>query len=205
MGHMTVRPVIGILALALPILALALPTLAPAATYCVATADQLRNALQSAATSAGSDQIRIRSGTYGAPGLPGTQAQYELMLTGNGDLDISGGWTDAACSQQDPRAEVTILDGLGQRRIFDIGVTNTNGVSSTVWLRNTTIRRGSASGDGGCFRFQGFLGAGAALLLERVRFSECVSGARGGALMARSRTGADPCRRQPVRHQSCRL
>lgn len=110
MGHMTVRPVIGILALALPILALALPTLAPAATYCVATADQLRNALQSAATSAGSDQIRIRSGTYGAPGLPGTQAQYELMLTGNGDLDISGGWTDAACSQQDPRAEVTILE-----------------------------------------------------------------------------------------------
>lgn len=165
-------------------------TAASAETHCVASANELRNAMQATAISAGTDEIRLRTGVYGTPTVPGKDAQYDVSLTDGNSLTISGGWTDAGCTQQTQQAGSTLLDGLGQRRIFDIGVGVVGGSgSAAVSISNLAMRRGATSGVGGCLRFQGFQGTGAGLTIERVRFSECVAGERGGAVSATVQDG----------------
>jgi hypothetical protein len=182
---------IPILARGASLLALAvLCNPAAAETYCVSTANELRNAMQAAAGSTTADDIRIQTGIYGAPNVVGNDAQYDVNLAGGNDLDISGGWTNAGCTQQSQQAGLTLLDGFGQRRVFDIGVGVVGGGgSAAVSIRNLSIRRGSSPDMGGCLRFQGYDGTGAALTVERVRFSECVAGGRGGALSATIQDG----------------
>ncbi|HUD42347.1 MAG TPA: hypothetical protein VMR06_10190 [Dokdonella sp.] len=97
--------------------ALAVPRPGWADVYCVGTADELRQALGAAAASAADDQIRLRAGTYAA-----TQT-FTYPAATSGWLELSGGWIDEAgvpCARTSQRAGDTVLDGLGERQVFNL-------------------------------------------------------------------------------------
>lgn len=89
-----------------------------AATFCVATSDQLQNALNSAQSNNQSDEIRIRTGTFVALGTGFTFVAAASDLTDG--LTLSGGWTGAsnACTARNRSPGASVLSGGGVRRIL---------------------------------------------------------------------------------------
>src|SRR4030095_16930684 len=77
--------------------------------FCVASTDDLTNALASLSTSSmntDADEISIRLGKYFAPaGL------WVGAVTTHHALAIRGGYTDDGCTQQTLNASLTVLDG----------------------------------------------------------------------------------------------
>jgi hypothetical protein len=81
-----------------------------AATFCVGTATEFRNALLTASTNGQADDIRLRSGTY----LATPAARFEMILSEAHGVRISGGWTNTGfipCTSTTGSATQTILDG----------------------------------------------------------------------------------------------
>jgi len=77
--------------------------------FCVASPDDLTDALASLSTSAANtdtDEIRIRTGTYFAPA-----GGWVGSVTTHHALTIRGGYTDVDCTQQTLNASMTVLDG----------------------------------------------------------------------------------------------
>lgn len=97
--------------------AFAAPSVGRADVYCVGTEGELRQALAAAAASAADDQIRLRAGSYAA-----TQT-FTYPATTSGWLELSGGWideNDVPCARSSRRAGDTVLDGLGERQVFNL-------------------------------------------------------------------------------------
>jgi len=87
----------------------ALPSLAATNVACVGSSNELTAALAALSTSSANsdaDEIRIRVGTYPAPG-----SGFFGSVTTHHNLTIRGGYLDAACSQQTLDASRTTLDG----------------------------------------------------------------------------------------------
>jgi hypothetical protein len=166
----------------LPVLALtALMQGAVAATFCVATPTELRSALSSSNGNGVDDEIRIKSGIYAPTSGNAPSGQYYLMMSGDQNLMITGGWSGTAgvCTTQTQIAGLTLFDGGGSERIFDLGL---NGAFNSLEIRNLTLFNGRASEMGGCMRVQGYINTAANVEIERTRMYGCYSGDQGGAL-----------------------
>jgi hypothetical protein len=86
--------------------------------FCVASSDNLTDALASLSTSAvdtDADEIRIRTGSYSAP-----VGGWVGSVTTHHALTIRGGFTDEGCTQQTLDASMTILDGNGTSGVLTI-------------------------------------------------------------------------------------
>jgi hypothetical protein len=103
------------------IVALAMSTGANAAVFCVGSASALQNALDTAATNAHDNTIKVRSGTYHAPDGGFTYWRQ----SGNFHLDVEGGW-NAGCMEQTQDASLTVLDGASQHAIINFAVFDTH-------------------------------------------------------------------------------
>ena len=116
-----------------------------ATTHCVATADELTAALLAAEqNTAGSDEIRLRTGHYAAPD---GGWHVDVQLRG---IVIEGGFTDADCVAQSLDASLTVLDGGGAVRPLTID-TSFGGqqVATGIVIRGMTIENGLGGTVGG--------------------------------------------------------
>jgi hypothetical protein len=154
---------------------------AGAATFCVATPTELRTALNSTNGNGVNDEIRVKSGVYAPTSGNAQSGQYYLVMTGDQDLLITGGWSGApgACTAQTQTAGLTVFDGNDSARIFDFGL---NGTANSLVIRNIMLFNGSASGLGGCMRVQAYINTGANVEIERTRMHGCYASEQGGAL-----------------------
>jgi hypothetical protein len=108
---------------------------------CVASADELANALSSLSTSPSNtdaDEIRIRTGTYFAPAGGWTAA-----VTTHHALTIRGGYTDVACTSQVLDASLTVLDGNDASGVLTINTPL--GPDSDIEVSGLTFQRGKGS------------------------------------------------------------
>ena len=86
-----------------------------AAVHCVGTPDDLSAALLAAQqNTTGSDEIRIRTGTYPAPSGGWT---VDVQQRG---IVVEGGYLDALCQTRTADASRTLLDGAGSERPLTI-------------------------------------------------------------------------------------
>jgi hypothetical protein len=116
-----------------------------AATYCVATVSELRDALTAAAASQADDEIRVRIGAYGV-----TQ-QLLYNSPNNGWLFVLGGYYTVdgnPCGGRSLSAFSTVLDGQGNNQVLGIyfnppGAT-TNG--PRLGVDNLTLMNGMGTG-----------------------------------------------------------
>lgn len=99
------------------LVALATTTGAHGAVFCVGSASALQSALDTAATNAHDNTIKVRSGTYRAPDGGFTYWRQ----SGNFHLDLEGGW-NAGCTAQTEDASLTVLDGRSQHAIVNFAV-----------------------------------------------------------------------------------
>ncbi len=109
--------------------------------FCVASKDQLTNALASLSTSAmdtDADEIRIRTGTYSAPA-----GGWIGSVTTHHALTIRGGYTDEGCTQQTLDASMTVLDGNDASGVLTI---NTPAApNSDIEVSGLTFQHGKGS------------------------------------------------------------
>ena len=109
--------------------------------FCVASKDQLTNALASLSTSAvdtDADEIRIRTGTYSAPA-----GGWIGSVTTHHALTIRGGFTDEGCTQQTLDASITVLDGNDASGVLTI---NTPAApNSDIEVSGLTFQHGKGS------------------------------------------------------------
>lgn len=138
---------------------------AEAATFCVANPAQFQQALTSAAANGQPDQIRIQAGVHSATSANPGGYTYAVAITDQQSMDISGGWTDAGCTQRDESATATTLLPAPGARLIDIDAL---GGLPTVSIGNLQMSF-VASPLTGCA-----VGAGGAmnLLLQRVKISD---------------------------------
>lgn len=121
---------------------------AMAATFCVATGNELASALETAAFNGQNDEIRIRTGTLVRTGLAGTVPRWPYDMGAGGPSDtqysitISGGWTSCSTQVKDPR--LTVLDAQNQGTGMYLQMYNNDGA---VTLSNFTITRGLNPGN----------------------------------------------------------
>lgn len=102
-------------ALACLILA-ASPLPAAAATYCVGTVAELRNALNAAAASGEDDEIRVRTGTYATGGTP-----FIYNSTNSGWFGLFGGYEEFngnPCGRRVQEATATVLTASRNNRVL---------------------------------------------------------------------------------------
>jgi hypothetical protein len=85
----------------LMIVLLALPLPSWAALFCIADAADFYPALQTVATSLEDDEIRLTSGVMSGLG--------NKLVTVNGDLRVSGGWTNSICTARPAATTLTTL------------------------------------------------------------------------------------------------
>lgn len=130
------------------ILGLTAPPSATAAIFCVGDGPALQNALTQAATNGQNDEIRLRPGTY-------TMGSGTTAFTFNSAepfrIVISGGWQTVGlvpCALPSPDPNLSVLDGVNQRRVLDLSNSSTD-FNSSIEVRNLTIRGGSGTGFGG--------------------------------------------------------
>ena len=163
---------------------------ADAAVFCVADTTQLRNAVEtvSGASGAGSNEIRVQTGTYNI--ATGAGGNYALAITLNTTpLSITGGW-NAACTQRNQIADATILSGNNTVRLMSILALADS--SAELLIEGISFRNGlTASGSlPSCLNIETDVNAGALLNLDRNTFRNCRgSSGTGPALSVRHRSG----------------
>lgn len=138
-------PINRAIALTAWLAALALPSTAAATLYCVGTAAELQQALTQSAGSASDDEIRLRAGTY----TPAQTLTYPATTAGW--LELSGGWIEedgVPCARRSQRAGDTVLDGQGQRQVFNLyyNPALVPATSPRYTLANLTVRNGFGEG-----------------------------------------------------------
>lgn len=143
---------------------------AHAATFCVANPTQIQQALTNAGGNGQPDQIRIRAGVHSATVWAPDSGGYTyfLSLTDQQSVDISGGWTDAACMQRDESATATMLLPAPGARMFNVSTVNGQ---PTVSLRNLQLSFVQHA-MGGCAVASAATAGALNLVLERLRFSD---------------------------------
>lgn len=153
---------------------------AHAATYCVATVDELEDALFAAAESVDYDEIRLVRGTY-ANAFTFSYASYN-----SGWVFLGGGW-EPGCTARIYEASATVLDGGGTHQVLRLSYLQTGPVAFAPRLavENLEVRNGVASGflRGGGISLQSFADAPAQaeLWLENVIVRNCSGYFAGGA------------------------
>jgi hypothetical protein len=120
---------------------------AQAASFCVGSSTELKNALQTASSNGEADSIRIESGVYA-----GNSATIAFAYATSQDfaLLIAGGYESnppsQMCYRQHRQPSETILTGSNARRVMQLF--GTGGTHGDISLSNLTIRDGYTSGAG---------------------------------------------------------
>jgi hypothetical protein len=118
-----------------------------AAQFCAHDENQLRQALRDAVSNGEDDDIRLSAGTFFTGGQKFSAIDAEPF-----SLRISGGWSDsspsAPCDTQEPRADLTILDGQNTTAVLDFEGQATNANGTVRSLSNLTLRNGASSANG---------------------------------------------------------
>lgn len=147
---------------------------ASAAVYCATNATDLQNMLNAAALSADDDVIRLRIGTFIAPG----DVNGFTYVSGNdGALTISGNWFGSnalpnACVDQKEYHHVTTLSGSGQRRALTASMTSmTPGILRIEQVKFEDGLTGLSS-FGGCVSIASAYGT---VQIERSIFEGCIA------------------------------
>ena len=112
--------------------------------FCIASADDLTNALASLSTSASNtdaDEIRIHTGIYFAPASGWTGS-----VTTHHALTIRGGYTDDGCTQQTLNASMTVLDGNDTSGVMTINTPLSP--NSDIEVSDLTFQHGKGSNAG---------------------------------------------------------
>ena len=117
---------------------------ATATVHCVATPEEMTAALAAAAqNTSGSDEIRLRTGTYAAPD---GGWRVDVQLRG---IDIEGGYTDAGCQVRTLDAAQTVLDGRGAVRPLTIDTSFSPQTATGITVRALTFANGAGDRAGG--------------------------------------------------------
>jgi hypothetical protein len=129
---------------ALACLVLAVAALpAPAATYCVGTAAELRNALTAAAASGADDEILVRTGTYETGGTP-----FIYNSTNSGWFGLFGGYeafNGNPCGRRVQEAGATVLTANRNNRVLLVAHNAPINAAATRYiLDNLTLDGGVA-------------------------------------------------------------
>ncbi|MEM1081464.1 MAG: hypothetical protein AAGH65_07765, partial [Pseudomonadota bacterium] len=130
------------LAIASIIVHCTLPIAGQAATFCVSTATELQNVLDTAAVNGEDDQIRLLAGVY-----PGTFRYDANVPNGDAfDIEIVGGYTTLILPcrvppRNDPSQ--TVLDAEGLGRVLLIR----GNAGTEVTVRNVSLLNGDATAD----------------------------------------------------------
>lgn len=146
---------------------------ASAATFCVSTSEQLQNALATAQGNGQSDDVRVRTGTFVAPG--GGFFYEALASDANDSLTLSGGWTGAntACTGRNRTPGATVLSGAGLRRVMTLNNVET-GVANSILVDTLTFKDGSAAAISGNDANRASLSIAQNSALGAVRVENCV-------------------------------
>lgn len=129
-------------------LGLFVPLPASAAIFCVGDGPSLQNALTQAASNGEDDQIRLRAGTYT---MGSGATAFTFVSSEPNRLTLSGGWQNfglVPCAFAFADPNLSVLDGVNQRRVLDISNSSTN-FNAMIEVSNLTIRGGSGNGFGG--------------------------------------------------------
>lgn len=151
-----------------------------AVNFCVGDTNELRAALQTAASNGEDDQIRMRIGTYRAPAPGGSVATF---TTSQSDaLTVRGGYFDVAaidCAGLFSDPTLTVIDG--EDTSVGLRLLGQNGADADLTVQNLTVTRGNAPERGGGLEVGGTGGFSGDVLIERVQFRDNVAPI-GGAL-----------------------
>ncbi|HEY6894256.1 MAG TPA: choice-of-anchor Q domain-containing protein [Rhodanobacteraceae bacterium] len=118
------------------------PLASAAATFCVGSADALSDALATAEANGEDNDIRVRVGVYQAP-----DAGFHVdLLEGRHSLSVTGGFTDAGCTERTRDASATVLDGRDAVRPLTIDTSRSSGIADpdhAITVVGFTFRHGS--------------------------------------------------------------
>jgi len=115
-----------------------------AATHCVGTSDGLSAALLAAQqNTAGSDEVRIRTGTYTAPA-----GGWHVDVQQRG-IVVEGGYLDAQCQTRTADASKTVLDGATLERPLTIDTSFSPAAITNIVVRGLTFANGPSTRPGG--------------------------------------------------------
>jgi len=136
-----------------------------AATFCVETAAELQDALNTAAGNGEDDTILVKTGTY----TGGSAVAFSYSTSQNNSLTLEGGWFSASMLDcfffvDDPTQ--TVLSGSDARPVLYMG--GTAGTAGAITVRNLTIRDGNSASDAGGLKVDGPAGYAGAVLVDRV-------------------------------------
>lgn len=137
-----------------------------AATFCVGTGDELRNALNTASSNGQNDVIRMRQGTYSATM---NAVAFAYSFSEPNALILEGGWLagggPGTCLSRVEDPTLTILDGSNTRRVLNVYGFPGGG---DVTLRNFTVRNGFSTTDPGGVEVGGGAGYAGNVVVERL-------------------------------------
>ena len=169
---------------------------AQAEILCVATAAQLRAALQSAEDSATATEIRVRKGTYSLPAASALGKSLEYR--GESDLMMTGGWENSTCTTQSKDGrEDTVLSADGMGRLFYAYLKA--GAATEFHIERLSFRGGydavSISPSAACLGIDAEVGSDAIIRVDRNSFRLCRKDPTfhglGGSALAISARDAD--------------
>lgn len=158
---------------------------ASAEVYCVSSAPQLINAIQTAA-GGGSSVIRIRTGTYL---MVATANAPALLISDTSGLAISGGWNSGCTAQTAATPDDTILNANGSGELLNLQYPN--GSSVDLSFSMLSFRGGVSSTPirGGCIYAEAIGGSNVIMSFDNVSFRACNSAPNGGAAALRTNLG----------------
>jgi hypothetical protein len=151
---------------------LLVPLAAHAATFCVDTSAQLRDALTEAGSNGADDVIRIKTGTYTFD-FPFVAVAFSYETAQDFDITLQGGWTgnDGLCSRRFLNPASTVLSGSGSSAV--LWMTGADGSAADMIVEQLTIRDGNSPEYGAGLRIGGRSAPGGFngdLVIERVLF-----------------------------------
>lgn len=157
------------------------PIPSEAATWCVGTAEELRDALFASRDNGQHDTIRLKPGTY-EPTDGGVA--FAFNNTEDFDLTLEGGYTSVVGNPcflplQGPAA--TVLSGAGSRRVLQF--LGQAGTSGNITIRNLTVRNGNSAADGGGMIVGGASGYLGGVTLDRLIVRNNVAATFGGGII----------------------
>ncbi len=163
-----ITPLVALLAL------LAFTRAEAAPPFCVSDGSGLANALALAAQSSEADEIRLRVAQFA------TNADPMFSYSAVSAVTISGGWTDALCTNQVLTPESSVLNGGLARQVMSL---NRSGAAGDVVLRNLTFQYGVRGSGGACLQINTTAStlATGRVYVQRNRFYTCRSDNGEGA------------------------
>ncbi|MEO8010570.1 MAG: choice-of-anchor Q domain-containing protein [Dokdonella sp.] len=153
---------------------------AQAAVFCVASADELQQALLDAASNGASDSIKVEAGVYtGSSGI----AAFSYSTTQNFGLAIVGGYLSLPgqpCVTQTLDSSLTVLNGSGGRQVLRLQ--GNAATSGNYTVSNVTLRGGRSAQPGAGLSISGSANFAGNVAITRVIFERNVSTGFAGGL-----------------------